>query len=232
MGIRFQCPNGHPLNVKSYLAGRRGICPQCDARFLVPAASGQCAVPVSERSAATKPSPIATAEPTPGTPDQNPGTPDQNPGTPDQNPGTPDRAPQWYARSESGQLFGPVGTGVIQHWLVEGRVSAHDWVWRTGWPQWMRASEAFIEMLNQPPALPPDASASCLPAGPTQSPVSTSSQQPVTLIEPALADAPDAPSVAHRGQTGHRKKKREQITFWLALAVVLLFVALLVIVLG
>ena len=36
MGIRFYCPNGHKLNVKSFQAGRRGICPHCDVRFRIP----------------------------------------------------------------------------------------------------------------------------------------------------------------------------------------------------
>jgi len=36
MGIRFSCPNGHYLHVKSFLAGKRGICPHCDVRFEIP----------------------------------------------------------------------------------------------------------------------------------------------------------------------------------------------------
>jgi hypothetical protein len=36
MGIRFYCPNGHKLNVKAHLAGRRGICPYCGTRLLIP----------------------------------------------------------------------------------------------------------------------------------------------------------------------------------------------------
>jgi hypothetical protein len=39
MGIRFYCPNGHRLNVKDFLAGKRGICPHCAARFRIPIAS-------------------------------------------------------------------------------------------------------------------------------------------------------------------------------------------------
>jgi len=39
MGIRFSCPNGHNLNVKEFLAGKRGVCPQCGARFVIPLAS-------------------------------------------------------------------------------------------------------------------------------------------------------------------------------------------------
>jgi hypothetical protein len=36
MGIRFYCPNGHRLNVKEFLAGKRGICPRCEVRFRIP----------------------------------------------------------------------------------------------------------------------------------------------------------------------------------------------------
>jgi hypothetical protein len=38
MGIRVFCPNGHKLNVKSFLAGKRGVCPHCGAKFDIPAA--------------------------------------------------------------------------------------------------------------------------------------------------------------------------------------------------
>ena len=36
MGIRFLCPNGHKMNVKSFLAGRKGICPKCGIRVDIP----------------------------------------------------------------------------------------------------------------------------------------------------------------------------------------------------
>ncbi len=39
MGIRFYCPNGHKLNVKSELAGKIGICPKCQARMTIPTVS-------------------------------------------------------------------------------------------------------------------------------------------------------------------------------------------------
>jgi hypothetical protein len=47
MGIRFLCPNGHKLNVKSFLAGKRALCPQCGAKVLVP----DSPAPVPEASA-------------------------------------------------------------------------------------------------------------------------------------------------------------------------------------
>lgn len=36
MGIKFNCPNGHKLNVKSFLAGKKGVCPRCGASFRIP----------------------------------------------------------------------------------------------------------------------------------------------------------------------------------------------------
>lgn len=36
MGIVAFCPNGHRLKLKDELAGRKGVCPTCHARFRVP----------------------------------------------------------------------------------------------------------------------------------------------------------------------------------------------------
>lgn len=36
MGIVAFCPNGHRVKVKDELAGRKGICPTCSARFRIP----------------------------------------------------------------------------------------------------------------------------------------------------------------------------------------------------
>src|SRR5947209_6465945 len=45
MGIRFLCPSGHKLNVKTFLAGKRGICPHCGAKFEIPFESVASAPP-------------------------------------------------------------------------------------------------------------------------------------------------------------------------------------------
>ncbi len=212
MGIRFQCPNGHPLNVKSYLAGRRGVCPECAARFFVPTASGQPARSADQPQEATKPPSLATTS---------------------TQPEAPERIPLWYTRDESGQQFGPVETGVIRQWLIEGRVPAHYWVWRTGWPEWMRAGEAFAEMLAQPPALSPNGSTpdliptSAPPLAPIPAPISSPVQQPIMRAEPIPAGTQAPLPTAHRKNNQLRKKKRLRLTIWLALAVILLMVALL-----
>jgi GYF domain 2 len=53
MGIRFRCPNGHKLNVKSFLAGKRGVCPDCGQTFRIPPDgtddSGVIAMPLESR---------------------------------------------------------------------------------------------------------------------------------------------------------------------------------------
>jgi hypothetical protein len=36
MGIRFYCPNGHKMNVKTFQAGLKGICPTCGATMQIP----------------------------------------------------------------------------------------------------------------------------------------------------------------------------------------------------
>ena len=41
MGIRFHCPNGHKLNVKTFQAGMRGVCPYCGAKFTIPGMNAQ-----------------------------------------------------------------------------------------------------------------------------------------------------------------------------------------------
>ncbi len=70
MGIRFVCPNGHLLNVKEHLAGKRGICPDCGAKFVIPLASSPSTTDATLASAtnpATQPEsrPLAPSVPTP-----------------------------------------------------------------------------------------------------------------------------------------------------------------------
>ena len=72
MGIRFYCPNGHKLNVKSFQAGRRGICPFCGAKLEIPtqstrqsskeerAAGGGPAMPVMGPAMGSDPGPAPT----------------------------------------------------------------------------------------------------------------------------------------------------------------------------
>lgn len=62
MGIRFSCPNGHRLNVKAFLAGRRGICPYCGVKFTIPSES---VAPEAGRSPDASESSVDPAPPRP-----------------------------------------------------------------------------------------------------------------------------------------------------------------------
>ena len=54
MGIRITCPNcNRQLNVKSFLAGRRGVCPDCKTKFDIPAGNGQKVTLIVEESEST-----------------------------------------------------------------------------------------------------------------------------------------------------------------------------------
>lgn len=123
MGIRFHCPNGHRLNVKAFLAGERGLCPHCDAKFIIPEVSGGAVVAIdAAASGATR------AAPPPA-------------------PRNQSRADAWYVRPASGGQYGPATTDVMRDWAADGRVAGDSWVWRTGWPEWKQGAEA-VALLN------------------------------------------------------------------------------------
>jgi len=137
MGIRFECPNGHRLNVKAFLAGKRGICPDCDARFLVPMESGGRAQVIEE----TAESAVAEAEAPP---------PFSAPPivVPPISAADPAEKEAWYIRPTAGaEQYGPADAETMRGWAAEGRVSQDSWVWRTGWPDWKRGLEA-LALLN------------------------------------------------------------------------------------
>jgi hypothetical protein len=51
MGIRFFCPNGHRLHVKGFLAGKRGVCPDCGQRVNIPLESDARAIAAKKNAA-------------------------------------------------------------------------------------------------------------------------------------------------------------------------------------
>ena len=128
MGIRFFCPNGHKLNVKAFLAGKRGICPECDVKFVVPLASGGTVAAIDENEPPPPPpSPLAEIS-MPG------------------ESGIGLATDVWHVRTGGGQQHGPATTSLLKSWIVEGKVDRDSWVWRTGWLDWQRASDVFPEL--------------------------------------------------------------------------------------
>lgn len=55
MGIVAFCPNGHRIKVKDELAGRKGICPTCAAKFRIPTKDAHPAAAATGPAAARPP---------------------------------------------------------------------------------------------------------------------------------------------------------------------------------
>jgi len=73
MGIVAYCPNHHRVKVKDDLAGRKGICPTCGARFRIPRESQpESAAPAISEPAARG---VPVASPAPDSPPSPTGLP-------------------------------------------------------------------------------------------------------------------------------------------------------------
>ena len=203
MGIRFECPNGHRLHVKAFLAGERGICPECDARFIVPAQSGGQATPMEEAATVeeVEAPPEVVTPPTAAPP-----LPEAAPPLPEAHLSLPD---VWYVRSAGGSQYGPADTEAIRGWAVEGRVTHDSWVWRTGWPNWKRGVEA-LALLNAPITDLPNTDA------PTPIPTAPIPTAPIDVAAPKL----------RRTRRSSRRDRAKKVTIALSALVFLLFAAL------
>jgi len=213
MGIRFLCPNGHKLNLKAFLAGERGICPQCDAKFLVPRESGEQVESIVED--------VAEVGSRPGEPEL-PRSDDRPPPAPSLPPAptaeTPESEEAWYVRTAAGEQFGPASVEVMQGWIAAGRVPVESWVWRTGWPEWKPGGQAMT-LLNGP--IPPG-----LPDTPSEP-----SPAPVEL--PVAAATDDLPAemsatTQYLNSKRNRQDRARKATLFLGVLVLLLIVVLVV----
>ncbi|MBC8354765.1 MAG: DUF4339 domain-containing protein [Planctomycetes bacterium] len=158
MGIRFYCPDcGRRLNIKAFLAGKRGICPHCDSRVLIPMESQlpsdapkhrptsvqAAATPVT--AGATAPANAPSADPVIQQPSPEPIS-GENPSDPIGE--SPDSV--WYVRPSAGGQYGPARGDVMRRWLTEGRVTADSMVWREGWEDWKLAAPVFPSLETTP----------------------------------------------------------------------------------
>ncbi len=154
MGIRFRCPNGHKLNVKSFQAGMRGVCPYCGAKFTVPAESTQPPADkpgdkgeIEETDNVGQPPPQQVAQETPATPPASTQPTRAQPRSTKKpaaaDPLAEDPGSVWYVRPPSGGQFGPAHGNVMRDWIKDGRVTADSLLWREGWPDWVEAVTVF-----------------------------------------------------------------------------------------
>lgn len=218
MGVRFECPQGHKLHVKAHLAGQRGICPQCGARFVVPSFSGgrvaaappgDSVGPGGDVSASLESSTSFAAGLSQSLP-----------------PAPPGAGPAWYVRPAAGGQFGPVDTDAFRQWIEQGRVPPEALVWRTGWPQWRPGAEAVQSLRSEAP----QSASSSPPPAPPRSATPVAVFEPPTLAPLANGQAPlpkpvDALYAARR----RRRQMNARLTLVLGVLSIILLVVLLVV---
>jgi hypothetical protein len=121
MGIRTICPNGHPLNLKSFLAGKIGICPQCGAKFRIP----RDADAIREDTPAVGTHPLTPQDVT---------TPVSTHEARAEE--SPAESNVWYVCLPDRQTYGPIPRATVDRWIVEGRLTQDSLVWCDAWTQW------------------------------------------------------------------------------------------------
>lgn len=242
MGVRFECPAGHKLHVKAELAGKRGICPECGAKFVVPSFSGQ-RVAVDDGVVTTSAT-VVSASPPQGTRAAStgslpPGAPTLAPVVPGAPPSVPPPVTQsataaassppepvaWYIRPAVGGQFGPASDEVFRQWIAEGRVAADSWVWRTGWADWKGGAEALKLYGSHAPASAAAAMAAAdAPAINGADPVIGVTIAAAGVAAKTTVDATTAES--RRAEILRRKKKVRNLSILLALVALAMMVTL------
>ncbi len=196
MGIKFHCPQGHKLNVKAFLAGKKGICPKCGTKLRIPEASepelldseeedSDGSDAVVKNNGAGEVAVVGNA-PAPAAPAVS-SAPAMAAAVGQSDPIAEARAAIWYVRPPTGGQYGPARGEVMRKWLSEGRVSSDSLVWREGWTDWQNAGKLFPTLNESSAASPVPAVA---PVGSTTVPVaSPSSQRTASLYENKKRDS-------------------------------------------
>jgi hypothetical protein len=177
MGIKFHCPNGHKLNVKAFLAGKRGVCPKCGTKFRIPTESepgldsdldeedaAGSSISRSNGSGAATATAAAVHSPAAPAVATAPVAAPTGRGT-DTDPIEENPAAIWYVRPPTGGQYGPARGDIMRRWLSEGRVSSDSLVWREGWTDWQNAGKTFpvLEGGAPPPPAPESAVSTTVP---------------------------------------------------------------------
>ncbi len=239
MGIRFLCPNGHKLHVKSFLAGKRAICPKCGARVTVPDEG-----PSSSSSAADElvalageelpedesldESILADASRTVATTATQTTAQHMTPRPADPLSEAPEAV--WYVRPSTGGQYGPASGDIIRTWIKDGRVGASSLVWRDGWPEWRSAAVVFPELADQLVAAPPAPPLGHIPL-PSMPVTPGMSPLHVTLPSPPNQVATTESSGAMSFADAARRRRRRNDVSLIASAVLVVISVILVIVL-
>ncbi len=243
MGIRFICPHcERRLNVKSFLAGKKGLCPKCGGKIRIPTESQ---LPQQPKAAAVGGTAANSEEREgPATGGSGAGTGlerdsdwypfdmvQQAASAPPAKTRAAARAVSedeavWYVSPPGGGQFGPASRQTVEQWIAEGRVTAETLVWREGWEEWQMAGRHFVQLqleerIEMPPADAPESLVS--------PDVSVTPAPVAALSENRPADVGSAMAYA-------RKSPRRRSLLWVGifalLAVLLVSTLALILILG
>ncbi len=238
MGIRFACHVCEkPLNIKHELAGKRGICPGCSAKFRIPTKDAKTSSPLEQ--AKTQPqtkTPAVTRETGVSVKE----APAAKPAA-EQDLLADDPEATWYVRPPSGGQYGPADSNVLRQWIAEGRVAATSLLWRDGWPNWRPADEVLPGVADKSSqakpnpgisnAVPQDSGSKDSSQAQTPEPPRTSEVQgtqasgnPGSLSSDRATSVGVAPALAGPSDVGtHRRQRNGKRIFWIgALAAIAL----------
>jgi hypothetical protein len=237
MGIKFLCPNGHKLHVKSYLSGKKAICPKCGVRVVVPSEDGATAVTdtsdastddsslleatetqtltaVNVAAAAAK-KPAAAATPTPNSQAA-------------ADPIAESPAAVWYVRPATGGQYGPASGEIMRGWLQDGRVGASSLVWRAGWSEWRSAAEIFPQLGSKLAAPAPATAGLALPTAATST-LDIPKGRMAELLPAAAPEATGTGSVSPLTRAAIKRRKRSDRTFFATAGLLVVSVVLLIV---
>lgn len=169
MGIRFFCPNGHKLNVKSHLAGKVGYCPHCDVRLEIPVQSTRMSSklgggPITDEPHATTQTKVPVVsenyvfddadivnileEPhelladivLPVPRTQKGGSKKVSTSLP---PCLAEEGIEWFVQIPGGGQYGPKSGETLFSWICEKRISGDMLLWHEGWKDWQEARKVI-----------------------------------------------------------------------------------------
>ena len=131
MGIRFHCHHCEAkLNIKSDLAGKRAICPECEGRFRIPMQSQKLSVPVNSAPAKAAVS-QSTSRPAASSGPQL--------ATAKSNRSVPGADSMYLVRPPSGGIYGPADLATIAQWVAQKRVTSDTYLAPVGSNDWQSA---------------------------------------------------------------------------------------------
>ena len=243
MGIRFICPNcQRRLNVKSFLAGKKGLCPKCGGKIRIPTESQ---LPQQPKTAAVGGAAARSDQrEDPATGKSGAGTGlerdsdwypfdvvQQAASAPPAERRASARAVSedeavWYVSPPGGGQFGPASRKTVEQWIAEGRVTAETLVWREGWEEWQMAGRHFVQLqleerIEMPQAGAPESLVSPdVPA--TSIPMATSSEGPLGAVGATMAAS----------RTSSRRRSLLLVGIFALLAVLLVGTLALILILG